>query len=132
MFSGGVRNYGIGKAKGDYIVYLDVDDIWGENHLSIIDRGLKDNDWVFFNDIRYDKRQEIWYENKCDVDKLNKNGTSNICHKRSIPVSWGDGYAHDFHFIEQLKRSGKYSEIECGEYYVCHVPNSLLGRGYDL
>ena len=40
MWSGVPRNIGIEKAKGEYIVYLDNDDIFGPSHLKNIAAGI--------------------------------------------------------------------------------------------
>ena len=53
MWDGLPRNTGIEKAAGEFIIYCDIDDYWGENHLQIINDNLKDYDWVFYNDIIY-------------------------------------------------------------------------------
>ena len=50
---GGQRNVGIENAKGDYIIYLDIDDLFGRDHLKNISEGLGSYDWVWFNDVRY-------------------------------------------------------------------------------
>lgn len=46
MWSGGPRNTGIENAKGEFILYLDIDDLLGENHLQNIATGLNSYDWV--------------------------------------------------------------------------------------
>lgn len=132
-WSGVPRNTGIEQANGDYIVYLDIDDLFGENHLKNISEGLKDYDWVWFDDIRYNPRTDEWYQNSCDIRIVGKHGTSNICHKRSLPYRWDHfGYAHDYYFIKHLKQNTNFTKIQGGEYYVCHIPDSTLGKGYDL
>jgi glycosyltransferase involved in cell wall biosynthesis len=132
-WSGDPRNTGIEAAKGDYIVYLDIDDLFGDNHLQNISTGLSTYDWVWFDDIRYDPKTGIWYQNPCDIRQAGKHGTSNICHKRELPYRWDHvGYAHDYYFVKHLKQNTNYTKIEGGEYYVCHIPNSNIGKGYDL
>ena len=53
-FGGKPRNAGIEKATGDYIIYLDIDDWFGENHIKIINNEIERNkgyDWYFFDDL---------------------------------------------------------------------------------
>ena len=130
LFSGEPRNRGLDEAKGEYILYLDIDDVYVENHLQNICNGLGDYDWVWFDDIRYAPKTDQWYENPCDITQISRHGTSNICHKRSLPVRWNYiGYAHDYYFILELRHYGNFTKIQGGEYYVCHIPNA---GGYDL
>ena len=132
-WTGGPRNKGLDEAKGDYIAYLDIDDLFGENHLQGIIDAVGDYDWVWFNDIRYNPTTDQWYENPCNIRKIGEHGTSNICHKSSMPYRWDHkGYAHDYYFIKNLKQNLNFGKIPGGEYYVCHLPHSMLGKGYDL
>jgi glycosyltransferase involved in cell wall biosynthesis len=132
LWSGEPRQTGIEAAKGDYIVYLDIDDIFGMDHLKHISEGLNGYDWVWFNDIRYKKQTKEWYDNPCDINISGRHGTSNICHKRTVNAKWDHvGYAHDHYFILQLKENMNFAKIPGGEYYVCHLPGSH-GMGYDL
>lgn len=131
-FSGVPRNTGIEQAQGEFIIYLDIDDLYGEDHLKTIDSGLNGYDWVWFTDVRYSPKTEQWYENPCDMMRAGSCGTSNICHKRSLPYRWDhDGYAHDYYFIKHLRQNTNFAKIPGGDYYVCHLPNSTLGKGYD-
>jgi glycosyltransferase involved in cell wall biosynthesis len=133
QWSGEPRNKGISEAKGEWIVYLDIDDIYGENHLKGISEGLGTYDWVWFDDIRYTPKQNQWYVNPCEINQIGRHGTSNICHKRELDVKWDYvGYAHDYYFILGLRtKYPNFAKIPGGEYYVAHIPNPSTG-GYDL
>lgn len=98
--------------------------VW-ENHLKNINDQLATYDWVWFDDIRYESRSDQWYENPCDINEIGRHGTSNICHKRTLPAKWDYiGYAHDYYFVAQLRQNGNYAKIQNGEYYVMHLPGS--------
>jgi glycosyltransferase involved in cell wall biosynthesis len=127
-WSGEPRNKGIEEAQGEFIVYLDIDDLYGKEHLKNIAEGLGSHDWVWFDDIRFDPRTEDWFNNKCDITQISHHGTSNICHKRTLPAKWSHvGYAHDYYFVLELRKNTNFVKILGGEYYVCHVPGQ-----YDL
>lgn len=133
LFSGEPRNKGIDEARGEYVVYLDIDDIYGKNHLAIVNENLGAYDWVWYNDIRYRPNLKIWYENYCDIKTVGRHGTSNICHKASLDVRWEfRGYAHDFYFTRKLLDFPNYAQVQSPEYYVCHVPGTASSGGYDL
>ena len=129
LWSGRPRNTGIENAKGEWLTYLDIDDIYGENHLQTINDNLANFDWVWYDDIRYRPRLDYWYENSCDIHVMGRHGTSNITHKRELNVFWDeDGkYAHDFHFVQKLLKFKNGGKIPTPEYYVCHIPGV-----YDL
>lgn len=121
------RNTGIDNAKGEFMTYCDVDDFLGGDHLSIIDRNLKEYDWVWYNDFIY---HETWIERACNIKTLGGCGTSNVTHKRSLGMKWDrPGYAHDFYFNQKLLNFRNSTKIETPEYFVCHVPG--IG-GWDL
>ena len=126
LWSGAPRNYGINKAKGDYIVYLDADDKLGVNHLQIINDNLNELDWVYFNDLLM-KRDGTHYERNILINERFQNGTSNICHKRNLGLNWnGKGYGFDdWGLVQQLHRYPKSAKIRTPEYFVCHTQQGL-------
>jgi len=134
LWSGMPRNKEIEEEKGDYIIYLDIDDIYGEKHLEIINNQLNGYDWVWFDDIRYKPKLDYWYDNICDINKLGRHGTSNLCQRKSLGVTWDeDGkYAHDYHFTRKLMPFTNRTKIQTPEYYVCHVPGTAISGGYDI
>lgn len=132
QFGGGPRNKGIEEARGEWIVYLDIDDIYGPEHLETINKHLNGFDWVYFNDIHYNPRSGKWYEMPCDISTKGRHGTSNVAHKK-LDVWWNaKGYAHDFYFVQELKRFKNFGKIPTPEYYVMHVPGTRNSGGYDL
>jgi glycosyltransferase involved in cell wall biosynthesis len=125
IFDNTPRNTGIDNATGEYIIYLDIDDYWGVSHLDIINKHIKDLDWVFYNDLIFNIG---WIERACNIRKLGMCGTSNVCHARKLNLRWGrPGYSHDYYFIQQLMTFKYHKKIETPEYYVMHIPGS-----YDL
>lgn len=129
MFSGAIRNTGIELATGQWITYLDSDDIYGPEHLEVIDQQLNGYDWVFFNDMIYDNKG--FTERTCHLKQYHC-GTSNVAHRRDLAVRWTrGGYGRDdWDFIQTLKQTSQnWAKIETPEYIVCHIP---LKTGYDL
>jgi len=134
LWSGRPRNMGIENAKGEWIIYLDIDDIYGDNHLQIVSDNLCNFDWVWFDDIRYRPKLDYWYNNDCDIHTIGRHGTSNIAHKRNMDVFWDENgkYAHDYHFVKKLLKFKNGGKIITPEYYVCHIPGTGNSGGYDL
>lgn len=132
IWSGVVRNTGIYKSEGEFIVYCDGDDLLGVNHLQIINDNLADLDWCWFDYLVWNTKKGEWETFVCDINVHGKCGTSSVAHKRSLEVYWNDNsYSHDFQLIKDLKaRSSNYAKIPCSEYYVCHSPDHR--NGYDV
>lgn len=138
-FSGIPRNTGIYYSKGEWITYLDIDDLFGENHLKKIISQVGDSDWVYYDDRSYDVTKqrkgfiekplfEDFHIHRCTFEKRGGMGTSNISHKK-IGAWWTQKgtYFHDFMFVNTLKgisKNFKYLE-DTPEYCICHVPNLL-------
>jgi glycosyltransferase involved in cell wall biosynthesis len=127
LFSGSLRSKGIELASGDYISYLDTDDILGKGHLFSIYNQVKSNnlDWAYFNDFINSEAGLIKKNVELKKDSI---GTSSIIHRKEKKINWDkcDGYGHDFKFIERLiKWSNKNEKIYGGTYIICHIPNQL-------
>lgn len=136
LFSGNVRNTGCFMAMGDYICYLDTDDILGENHLNSIAKAFIENkglDWVYYDDyVIYGFNpitNDILSKAKRDVElSYGSVGTSSVAHKRLADINWNgcDDYGHDWTFITKLiNNKPNYIKIEGCEYDVCHIPNQV-------
>ena len=126
MWSGLVRNTGIHKSEGEWIVYLDIDDMFGPDHLKIIAEQLGGKDWYWFNDRSWNNRQEQFNEHHCQLIR-GKCGTSNLCHRPDL-VGWDErnNYYQDWQFVSNLMIVSKdYEKIETPQYLICHVPGLL-------
>jgi glycosyltransferase involved in cell wall biosynthesis len=127
LFSGSLRSKGIELALGDYISYLDTDDILGKGHLFSIYNQVKsqDLDWAYFNDFINSEAGLITKKVELKKDSI---GTSSIIHRKDKKINWDkcDGYGHDFKFIERLiKWSNNKDKIYGGTYIICHIPNQI-------
>lgn len=130
LWSQEVRNTGIRAALGDYITYLDTDDILGPNHLELLAEQIKTQDWVWYDDYVMAQNGKPRL-NLCKLE-LGRCGTSNITHARRLNMLWNDStYAHDWRFILHLQRHRNFEKIQPGEYIICHQPPSKAGPGFD-
>jgi glycosyltransferase involved in cell wall biosynthesis len=122
LWSGVPRNVGAHHARGEWITYLDIDDMFGRDHLAKIALGIDAYgpgfDWVFYND------HITLAERKCTPAKGHC-GTSNVTFRRSLGVQWKDAsYLHDWKFIQELLRF-PYIRIPTPEYHVMHIPKRV-------
>lgn len=124
--SGAVRNAGIAKATGQYIGYIDTDDALGAEHLSILAEQVNGEPWYFFNDWTARILPETgFFERHCSPVIKGSCGTSNIIHRRNIPVKWEDGYEHDWLLIQQLRKYCEPVFLKTPKYYCCHIPKQI-------
>lgn len=116
----GIRNFGIDKAEGEYIIYLDTDDYFDTDYLLKLSKEITDNNWYIVDDIKM-KGNEF----KTDICKLSLGhcGTSNIIHKRTMKSRWiKTDYSEDYQFIKLLQKESDYKKLKTVGYYVCHIP----------
>lgn len=137
VWSGMPRNLGKQMAKGEFCLYLDIDDFYGKDHLKTINDNLGEHDWVWYCDLRYNELRKQWYENPCMINRMGYNGTSNVCFKRELQVFWPEGaranYGHDHWFNQELVIKYKNgAKIKTPAYHVCHIPDHPGGKGYDI
>ena len=133
LWSGKVRNAGIYKATGRYIIYLDTDDEINENHLQNLRQALELHNfprWAYFDDMVWNPATAEWQQRVARIDKKHGSGTSNLAHRRDIGAYWPDvvyrwpsmGYDHDEQFLQLLKMDSPGIGIGRGYYKVCHIP----------
>ena len=124
-YSSKVRNAGIENATGEYITYLDTDDMIGKHHLETIAENVSSYDWIWYDDYLMDNSFKHHY-NKCFL-KYGKCGTSNITHKRDIAVKWTrSGYSFDdWSFIQSLMKIPNHAKVTTPEYFICHQPRRV-------
>lgn len=123
MWSGTPRNVGIVKAKNEYIIYLDIDDVYVEDYLLSLSEEMKERHmWYFVNDIIWSKDKFI--ERHCDPNTLTMCGTSNIIHRRDMNVIWQKraSYKHDWYFIKLLSNKAAPIRLKSAGYKVMHTP----------
>lgn len=150
--NGGVsdaRNYGVTKANGDYIIFVDNDDYINENLLNDISRYIEDDiDLIKWNPIWVDengneiKRNSAISHNKIVTGEEGFNilyGTDpllicvwNYCFKKSIFEEFPTGRLHeDFAMMPFIILNASTMAItDKYEYYYVQTQNSIM-RNYD-
>lgn len=129
LFSGNVRQQGIDIAVGEYILYLDSDDVLGEMHLDTISQALRSAKkpvWCYFDDYIVSGIKNI-AKKKVRLEHGSV-GTSSICHRKDLNVLWSgcDGYGHDWMFIQKLISLTKYPpKISTPYYFIHHIPKQI-------
>jgi len=127
LWSGIPRNVGIAKSRGEWIMYLDVDDVYIDSYLEDLNNALGDKDWYWMHELSYNKQTGQFDTHICDITRFARCGTSNIIH-RKIAALWPEKgkYDHDWQFISALKRASKrYDFLDVTGYGVMHVPDLL-------
>lgn len=123
LYSGIVRQTGIELAKGEIICYLDHDDMFGKNHLKIINDNFDTGkyEWIYYDDFIINGEEVQPREVQPAMCMI---GTSSIAHRKNVKVIWGDKYGHDWYMIEKyLLPLPENTKIPTPEYYVCHYSN---------
>jgi glycosyltransferase involved in cell wall biosynthesis len=126
-FEGFPRDVGIENAKGEYISYLDSDDMLVADYCEKLIDAINfwnNPKWAYFND--FIRTNTGLSERKVKMQK-GSIGTSNLCHRKDLfpDVRWEglNGYGHDWDFILRLKEFGGVgSRFQKMGYVVCHIP----------
>lgn len=132
-FSGNVRDFGLKRANGTIIAYLDSDDFLKEsNHLKKIAEAFKHQpyaDWVYFDDyVKYFELDHLPLAPREAKLTYGNIGVSNIAHRNFKSITWSgcDQYGHDWSFIQRLiTQYPTYKKIDGTSYVVCHIHNSV-------
>lgn len=106
------RNYGISKAHGDYLLFLDSDDYYSDNFLNVLSESIEDNDVirfqcrdVFDDGSLMDYNEESFY-NMSGIDSFNK-----ISNFHYVEVACLYCYKRTFWLKNEFKfRDGTYHE----------------------
>ncbi len=124
IWDGSQRNTGISKARGEYIIYLDIDDMYDPDYLKGLSEEMDDRlDWYWMDDIIWDKnigklrRQDNALE-------LTRCGTSSIMHRRDLDIYWGRNstYLHDWVMIQRLMQNPNHRKLKTAGYCIMHMP----------
>lgn len=141
QWNGKVRNAGIHKATGHYIIYLDSDDVFGPGHLAAVAAGLAkagDPAWALIDERVWDTDSYDWVTRSAPaLFRRGAAGTQNIVHRRDLNVYWPEpqyrhpeyGYGRDDRgMVKALKfQVGDPIHIPGAEHYIMHIPGE-----YDL
>jgi glycosyltransferase involved in cell wall biosynthesis len=137
LWSPHVRNFGLSRARGQYAIYLDTDDVYEPDYLRAVHRSLSlvgMPKWAALDDLVWDGQRWV---RRLVSHLLAKGtaGTSNVVHRVGLAY-WpaieyrhpGYGYAtEDSSFVKELGRIAEPVSIPAAGYRVMHIP-----RQYDL
>lgn len=82
------RNYGVSKAKGDYLLFLDSDDYYSDNFLNVLSESIEENDVVrfqcrdIFDDGSINEYNEESFSNMNGINSFNR-----ICHFHYVELA---------------------------------------------
>lgn len=116
------RNIGIDEAKGEYLLYLDIDDYFTTDYLELLDCEITVKNLYFVDDLTIHTDNPI--QRRCNIKPF-MCGTSNIVHKKGRS-RWQNiaRYGHeDWEFIQALINEYKdYGQLNIAGYVVAHIP----------
>ena len=117
------RNYGISKAKGEYITTIDGDDFVGENYVQVLYRLLIENDadislinrYTFIEDDSNGiLKKELYYQNLLDTNIFNSRKFEEYILKDMVPhEAWGKLYKKEIFANNKYKEGlSVYEDLE--------------------
>ena len=118
------RNYGIHAAMGDYVAYIDNDDIYKPDYLKELHGEIMHDfiDWYAVDNMEL--RNTKWVHKRVNLVP-NSAGTANVVHKSTMKSRWiasGTYGTEDWRFIKSLmNESAKHRHLDLAGYYVCHI-----------
>ena len=118
------RNYGIQAAMGEYIMYIDNDDIYKPDYLKELHNEIMHDfaDWYVVDNMEL--RNNKWFYKRVNLVP-NSAGTANIVHKASIRSRWpssGTYGTEDWRFIRSIMgEDGTHRHLDIAGYYICHI-----------
>jgi glycosyltransferase involved in cell wall biosynthesis len=125
-WSGTQRNTGILEATGEYIIYLDSDDFYGDDYLQDVYNAIQANPGHPFYYVDDKIWKGEWVTRNAIMGQLSRCGTSNLIHKDRVLWTIENTYAHDFKFIKKIiEKVGLPIYLPgVSGYHVCHIPSS--------
>lgn len=124
------RNYGIMSALGEYILYIDNDDIYKPDYLKELHAEIMHDFASWYCVDNMELKNNKWVHKRVNL-VANSAGTANIVHRRNVRSRWlasGTYGTEDWRFIKSIIGEGlKNRHLDIAGYYVCHI----RGR-YDI
>lgn len=140
------RNYALREAKGKWIAFLDSDDIWEAEKLSMQLDFMKKNNYVFtYTDYRIKLNGEWMPYIVTSPDKVNMHKLYNYCYFSTITVIYDreavgliqiadlkkhNDYAMWFEVMKKAKIAHRYPK--CLSYYIKHGNSVSSGSKFNL
>lgn len=116
---GGINNKALEFTSGDYILYINQNDVLGSKHLETIDKEIakSPNHSIYYYDV-YNTLNDSFKKLKRNYIELRINSitTDSFIHKKT-DISWSNGVGNDWKFImEMIYKGHTYHKIDNTQY----------------